>query len=180
MRPADANEVAECWRVLMSQSKEPVALVLSRQNLPTFDRSVYLPASGVAQGAYILADAPDAKPDVLLIATGSEVYLCLDAYEALKKENIHARVISMPSTELFERQSQTYRDSVLLPHVKARVSVEQASTYGWERYVGENGHMIGMKTFGKSAPLLELQKQFGFTPDCIVEAARDQIKKARL
>lgn len=175
MRPADANEVSEAWRVIMSQSKEPAALILSRQNLPTFDRTRYAPAAGVAQGAYILADADDGQPDVLLMATGSEVYLCIDAYERLKKEGIKARVISMPAWELFDRQPLSYRENVLPASIKARVAVEQASVMGWDRYVGDQGHVIGMHTFGKSAPLLELQQQFGFTPEKIVEAAYAQI-----
>jgi transketolase len=130
-------------------------------------------------GAYVLADPRDGKPDVLLIATGSEVLLCVNAYEQLKAEGVKARVVSMPSWELFEKQSQEYRDSVIPPHVTARVSVEQASTLGWARYVGPTGHTIGMKTFGASAPLKELQKKFGFTPDRVVAAAKEQLAKTR-
>ncbi|MGH7322955.1 MAG: transketolase [Candidatus Rokuibacteriota bacterium] len=174
LRPADANEVAEAWRVIMERQHEPVVLVLSRQALPTLDRSRYAPASGVRQGAYILADAADGRPEVLLLATGSEVALCVEAYEKLNAEGIGARVVSMPSWELFEHQSQAYRDSVLPPHVTARVSVEQASTFGWGRYVGSTGRMVGMRTFGASAPLKELQKKFGFTVDHVVAAAKEQ------
>ena len=175
IRPGDANEVAEAWRVIMQLRHEPVALILSRQNMPTLDRTQYGPAAGVAKGAYVLADAPGGKPDVILIGTGSELSLCLDTNRKLLAEGIQCRVVSMPSWELFDHQSQEYRDSVLLPSVKARVSVEQASTVGWERYAG--GH-IGMTTFGASAPLKELQKKFGFTPDAVVAAAKEQIAKA--
>ncbi len=179
LRPADANEVVESWRVIMQLRHEPVALVLSRQSLPTLDRSKYAPASDVEKGAYVLADATDGKPDVLLLATGSEVWLCVNAYEQLKAEGIKARVVSMPSWELFEKQSQEYRDSVIPPDVTVRVSVEQASTLGWARYVGLTGHTIGMRTFGASAPLKELQKKFGFTPDKVIAAVKEQLAKAR-
>ena len=175
LRPADANEVVEAWRVIMKLQHQPVVLVLSRQALPTFDRQRYAAASGVAKGAYILADDPGGKPDLLLLATGSEVSLCVEAFERLTSEGIRARVVSMPSWELFEQQNQSYRDSVLPPEVTARVSVEQASTFGWERYVGPSGTMIGMASFGASAPLKELQKKFGFTVDRVVEAARAQL-----
>ena len=179
LRPADANEILEAWRVIMQLRHEPVALVLSRQPLPTLDRSSYAPASGVAQGAYVLADAPDGKPEVLLLASGSEVPLCLQAYERLKSEGIQARVVSLPSWELFERQGQEYRDRVIPPAVTARIAVEQASRFGWARYVGSAGQTIGMKTFGASAPLKELQRKFGFTPERVVEAAKAQLAKAR-
>jgi transketolase len=179
LRPADANEVVEAWRVIMKLRHEPVALILSRQALPTLDRTRYAPASGVAKGAYVLADAEDGKPEVLLLATGSEVSLCVHAYEQLKKEGIKARVVSMPSWELFDHQSQEYRDSVLPPSVTARVAVEQASTLGWHRYTGLDGHIVGMKTFGASAPLKELQKKFGFTPDLVVAAAKAQVERTR-
>jgi transketolase len=175
LRPADANEVVEAWRVIMQLQHQPVVLVLSRQALPTFDRSRYAAASGLAKGAYILADAEDGKPDVLLLATGSEVSLCIEAYEQLKTEGIKARVVSMPSWELFEQQSQDYRDSVIPPAVTARVCVEQASTFGWGEYVGSRGARIVMHTFGASAPLKELQRKFGFTPDKVVEAAKAQL-----
>jgi len=176
LRPGDANEVVEAWRVIMELHHEPVALILTRQALPTLDRTKYAAASGVAKGAYVLADADDRKPEVVLMASGSEVSLCVDAYERLKTEGIKARVVSMPSWELFERQSQEYRDSVVPPDVRARVSVEQASTLGWERYVGLTGQSIGMRTFGASAPLKELQKKFGFTPENVVAAAKAQLK----
>lgn len=180
LRPADANEVSEAWRVIMQLKHEPVALILTRQALPTIDRSTCAAASGVAKGAYILADVPGVKPDVLLLASGSEVSLCLEAAEQLKVEGINARVVSMPSWELFEHQPQAYRDSVIPPNVTARVCVEQASTFGWARYAGLTGEIIGMKTFGASAPLKELQKKFGFTRDNIVAAAKGQIlRKAK-
>ena len=172
LRPCDANEVAEAWRVILKFRHEPVCLILSRQNCPTLDRSKYAPASGLAKGAYILADAPGAKPDIILIGTGSEVSLCVDAYEQLTREGIRARVVSMPSWELFEHQPDDYQASVLPRDVSARVSVEQASTLGWDRYARRK---IGMHTFGASAPLKELQKKFGFTPDAVVAAAREEL-----
>jgi transketolase len=172
IRPADANEVVEAWRVIMQLSHEPVALMLTRQNIPTLDRSKYAPSSGLAKGAYVLADAEHGKPDIILIASGSEVSLCIDASEQLKSEGIKTRVVSMPSWELFEKQSQEYRDSVLPPTVSARIAVEQGATLGWERYVGPNGHTIGMHTFGASAPFKDLQNKFGFTPDNLVAAVR--------
>jgi transketolase len=175
IRPADANEVAEAWRVIMKLQHQPASLVLTRQPIPVFDRSRYAAANGVAKGAYVLADAEGGKPDVILIASGSEVSLCVDAFERLTAEGIRARVVSMPSWELFEQQNQAYRESVLPAEVTARVSVEQASTFGWERYVGTTGSRIGMATFGASAPLKELQKKFGFTVDRVVEAARAQL-----
>jgi transketolase len=179
LRPADANEVAEAWKVIMKLHHEPAVLVLTRQAVPTIDRSKYAPASGLAHGAYVLADAPDGKPDVLLLASGSEVVLCLEAYERLKAEGIPARVVSMPSWELFDDQPQEYRDRVLPPDVTARVSVEQASTFGWAKYVGATGHTIGMRSFGASAPLKDLMKKFGFTPEHVVAAAREQLKQSR-
>ncbi len=175
MRPADANEVVEAWRVIMQLRHKPVALILSRQNLPTFDRDQYGSAAGVARGAYVLADAENGRPDVILMGTGSEVQLCVAAYEQLKTEGISARVVSMPSWELFEKQDQAYKDSVLPPDITARVSVEQASTLGWARYVGLSGHSIGMETFGASAPLKALQEKFGFTPDRVAAAAKEQL-----
>jgi transketolase len=174
MRPGDANEVAEAWRTIMKLKHEPVALILSRQNMPTLDRTKYASAAGVAKGGYILADVPDGKPDVILIATGSEVGMTVAAYEKLTAEGVKARIVSLPSWELFDHQSQEYRDSVLPPSVKARVSVEQASTMGWNRYAARN---IGMTTFGASAPLVELQKKFGFTPEAIVTAAKEEVAK---
>jgi transketolase len=179
VRPCDANEVVEAWRVIMPLQHQPVMLVLSRQNLPTLDRAKYAPASGLAKGAYVLADAPDGKPDVLLLATGSEVALCVAAYETLQKDGIKARVVSMPCWELFERQADTYRYSVLPPTVTARVAVEQASTFGWAHYVGMHGTIIGMRTFGASAPLKDLQRKFGFQPDKVVAAAKAQLERAR-
>jgi transketolase len=173
IRPGDANEVLEAWRMVMQFSHEPTIMVLSRQALPTVDRSKYASAAGVAKGAYVLADAQGGKPQVILMASGSEVSLCLSAYEQLTKEGIKARVVSMPCWELFEHQPQAYRDEVLPPDVRARVSVEQASTFGWERYVGLDGAMIGMKSFGASAPLKELQKKFGFTVENVVSTAKE-------
>ena len=178
IRPGDANEVTEAWRTVMSMKHHPVCLIMSRQALPTLDRTVYAPASGLAKGAYVLAcNAPDGKPEVILMATGSEVSICVDAYEALKKEGIRARVVSMPSWELFDHQDPAYRDSVLPPSCKARVAVEQASTIGWHRWVGMTGEVIGMHTFGASAPLKDVIRKFGFNPDRIVAAAKEQIAK---
>jgi transketolase len=179
IRPADANEVVEAWKVIMQLTHEPVALVLSRQDLPTFDRTKYAAASGLAKGGYVMADADDGKPDVLLIGTGSEVQHCVAAYETLKTEGIKARVVSLPSWDLFEHQTQEYRDSVIPPSVTARVTVEQASTFGWERFAGTTGTMIGMHTFGASAPLKALLTKFGFTPERVAEAAREQVAKAK-
>jgi len=177
LRPCDANEVAEAWRVIMEKKYDPVALILSRQALPTLDRSRFAPASGLRRGAYILSDTTNQKPDVLLLATGSEVSLCLEAQAALQKRGVGARVISMPSWELFEAQDAGYRESVLPASIRARVSVEQASRFGWERYVGLDGGRIGMRTFGASAPLKELQKKFEFTVDAVVSAALEQAKR---
>ncbi len=177
LRPADANETAEAWKVIMKLHHEPVVLVLTRQAVPTIDRSKYASASGLIRGAYVLADAPDGRPDVLLLATGSEVALCLEAHERLKAEGIKSRLVSMPSWELFDDQPQEYRDTVLPPEVTARVSVEQASTFGWAKYVGAAGQSIGMHSFGASAPLKELTKKFGFTPEDVVAAAREQLRQ---
>ncbi len=175
IRPADANEVAEAWRVIMRMHHEPVALILSRQALPTLDRTRYASASGLARGAYVLAGAAGEDPDVILIATGSEVALCTEAHERLVREGIRSRVVSMPSWELFDRQPREYRETVLPPHVTARLSVEQATVLGWERYVGSAGRAIGMHTFGASAPLRELQHRFGFTPDAVTATARELV-----
>ena len=179
LRPADANEVVEAWKVIMQLRDQPVALVLTRQAVPTFDRSKYAPASGVARGAYILADAPDGKPEVLLMASGSEVSLCVNAHEQLQTEGIKARVVSMPSWGIFEQQDEDYRNKVLPPEVRARVSVEQAATFGWSRYLGPAGIAIGMQRFGASAPIKDLLKKFGFTTDHVVAAAREAIARAR-
>jgi len=179
LRPGDANEVVEAWKVVMGMQHGPALLVLSRQAIPTLDRSKYASAAGVAKGAYVLADAPGGKPDVILMASGSEVYLCVDAYEKLKAEGINARVVSMPSWEIFEKQESAYRESVLPSIVSARVSVELGATLGWERYVGLKGQMIGMRRFGASAPWKDLQKKFGFTPETVVAAARQAIAAAK-
>jgi len=179
LRPADANEVVAAWRVIMNLHHEPVALILTRQDVPTLDRTMYAPASGLVQGAYILADSQTGQPEVILIGTGSEVSLCVAAYEQLTSQGIKTRVVSMPSWELFEQQDQPYRDQVLPPAVTARVAVELASTFGWEHYVGPTGTIIGMTTFGASAPLKVLQKEFGFTKERIVEAALQQLGQAR-
>ncbi len=179
LRPADANEVVEAWRVIVALKHQPACLILSRQALPTFDRSRYAPASGLARGAYVLADARDGQPEVILIGTGSEVQLCLRVYEELTREGIRARVVSMPSWGLFEKQDQAYWDKVLPPEVSARVSVEQASVIGWDRYVGRIGAKIGMHTFGSSAPLKDLLGKFGFTPDRVLAAAKEQLAQAR-
>lgn len=178
LRPGDANEVVEAWRVIMQLQHQPVVLALTRQALPTLDRTQYGSALGVAQGAYVLADPDDGKPEVLLLGTGSEVPLCVDAYEQLKVDGIKTRVVSMPSWELFEQQSQDYRDSVIPPDVTARVSVEQATTFGWSRYVGLTGTSIGMHTFGSSAPLKDLTKHFGFTVDHVMAAVKQQLELA--
>jgi len=167
----------EACRYIMNLRHKPTVLALSRQPLPTLDRSRYAPASGVAQGAYILADAPSAKPEVILIASGSEVILAVQAHEKLLTEGIRSRVVSMPSWDIFEHQSREYQDSVLPPEVEARVAVEQASTFGWERYVGTKGRVIGMHTFGASAPLKELQKKFGFEPDQVVAVAKELLRR---
>jgi transketolase len=175
LRPGDANEVVEAWRVLMPLRHEPVALMLSRQPLPTLDRSRYAPASGVARGAYVLADPPDGEPEVILIATGSEVAMTVEAYERLTADGIRARVVSMPSMQLFDKQTQAYRDEVLPRSVTARVSVEKGSPFGWDRWVGPTGTIIGMSTFGESAPMKVLQAKFGFTTEHIVTAVRAQL-----
>ncbi len=175
LRPGDANEVVEAYRYVMQRRHEPAVLALSRQPLPTLDRNKYAPASGLACGAYILGDAPTGEPEVILIASGSEVSLAVEAHEQLLADGIRSRVVSMPSWDIFEHQTQEYRDSVLPPSVTARVAVEQASTLGWERYVGTSGRVIGMQTFGASAPLKELQRKFGFQPDRVAAAAREQL-----
>jgi transketolase len=173
LRPADANEVVEAYRYVLQLRHEPAVLALSRQPLPTLDRIKYAPAAGVGRGAYVLADAPGQDPELILIASGSEVSVAVNAHETLMKEGVRSRVVSMPSWEIFEQQTQEYRGSVLPPSVTARISIEQASTLGWERYVGTAGRMIGMHTFGASAPLKELQKKFGFQPERVVGIAKE-------
>jgi transketolase len=176
IRPGDANEVAEAWRVIMELRHEPVALILSRQAMPTLDRGAFAPASGLRQGAYVLADPGNGEtPEVILIASGSEVGLAVDGWHQLTADGIRARVVSMPSWELFDTQPPVYRDEVLPPGVTARVAIEQASTFGWERYVGASGAVVGMDTFGASAPLKELQTKFGFTPDAVVAIAKARL-----
>ena len=176
IRPADANEVVEAYRYIMQLRHKPAILALSRQPLPTLDRTKYASAAGVAKGAYVLADALGKNPEVILIASGSEVSLAVQAHEKLVAEEIRSRVVSMPSWDIFEHQSKEYRDSVLPPGVKARLAIEQASTFGWERYVGDAGRVIGMETFGASAPLKELQNKFGFEPDSVVAVARELLR----
>ena len=181
LRPADANEVVEAYRYIVQLRHQPAAIALSRQPLPTFDRSRYASAAGVAKGAYVMADPPRGAPEVILIASGSEVVLALQAHETLSGEGIRSRVVSMPSWDIFEHQPQAYRDSVLPPAVAARVAIEQGSVLGWDRYVGAAGQIIGMKTFGASAPLKELQRKFGFEPERVVTAAKEvlgQVKAA--
>ena len=177
LRPSDANEVVEAYKVILQHTRGPSTLVLTRQAMPTFDRTKYAPAAGVAKGAYILAEAPGGKPDVILMGSGSEVSLCVEAGEKLNAAGIKARVVSMPSWELFERQDAAYKESVLPRNVAARVSVEMASTFGWERYVGPKGKMIGMRSFGASAPLKDLLKKFGMEADKVVAAAREVLGK---
>ena len=178
-RPADANEVVETWRIVTALRREPAVVVLSRQALPTLDRSTMAPASLVARGAYVLIDANGERPDVILLATGSEVHLALEARDELAREGIGARVVSMPCWELFERQPREYRETVLPPEVVARVGVEQASTFGWDRYVGERGAVVGMRTFGASAPLKELLTKFGFTAQSVAQVARETITSTK-
>ena len=175
LRPGDANEVVEAYRYIVQLRHEPAVLVLSRQLLPTLDRSKYAPASGIGKGAYVLADTPGKNPEVILIASGSEVSLAVQAHEKLVSEGIRSRVVSMPSWDIFEHQPPAYREQVLPPAVTARIAIEQASTFGWERYVGNAGRVIGMKTFGASAPLKELQKKFGFEPDRVVAIAKELV-----
>jgi len=173
LRPADANEVVEAYRYILRLTHEPAVLVLSRQALPTLDRTKYAPASGLAHGAYVLADTPGGNPEVILIASGSEVSLAVEGHEKLLGDGIRSRVVSMPSWDIFDHQSQEYRNSVLPPGVRARVAIEQASTFGWAQYTGLDGYIIGMRTFGASAPLKELQRKFGFRPEQVVAAAKE-------
>ena len=179
IRPGDANEVVEAWRLTMEITHDPVVFVLSRQAMPTLDRSRYAPATGTRQGAYVLADPPRGEPELILMASGTEVSLVVAAHEQLVAEGIRSRVVSMPSWKLFERQPLAYRRQVLPPDVSARVAVEQGSAFGWDRYVGPTGTTIAMRTFGASAPLKDLQQRFGFTPAAIVDAARAQLQAAR-
>jgi transketolase len=182
IRPGDANEVGEAWKFIVQLKHEPVALILSRQAVPTLDRTKYAPADGVQRGAYVLADAASNKPDVILIGTGSELGVCVDAYERLKGEGIAARVVSMPSWEIFEKhcaKNPAYREQVLPSSVTARVSVEMASAFGWSTYVGVKGHSVGMTTFGASAPIKDLAKRFGFTTENVVAAAKEQLALAK-
>jgi transketolase len=173
LRPGDANEVVEAYRYILQLRHQPAVLALSRQPLPTFDRSKYASAAGLARGAYVMADSPGGPPEVILIGSGSEVALVVQAHEALAAEGIRSRVVSMPSWDIFEHQPQAYRESVLPPEITARVAVEQGSVLGWDRYVGAAGQVIGMKTFGASAPLKELQRKFGFEPEQVVAAAKE-------
>jgi len=177
LRPGDANEVVEAYRYILQLRHQPAVLVLSRQPLPTLDRTKYAAATGVSRGAYVLADAPGRKPEIILIASGSEVSVAVGAHEKLVAEGIRSRVVSMPSWDIFEHQTQEYRESVLPPSVTARISIEQASTFGWERYVGAKGRMIGMTTFGASAPLKELQRKFGFEPDRVISVAKEVLSR---
>jgi transketolase len=177
LRPGDANEVVECYKVMIQLRHQPATLVLTRQAMPTFDRTKCGPASGVAKGAYVLIDATGGKPDAILMGTGSEVSLCYSAYEKLTAEGIKVRVVSMPCCELFDRQDAAYRESVLPASVTARVSVEMASTFGWERYVGPKGKSIGMHTFGASAPIKDVLKKFGFETPNVVAAVKEVLGK---
>lgn len=177
LRPADANEVSEAWRVVMQLRDRPASLVLSRQALPTLDRTRYADAHGVGRGAYVLADAADGQPEVLLLASGSEVALCIAAYEQLQIDGIKARVVSMPSWDLFERQDEVYRERVLPEAVQARVSVEAAASLGWDRYVGRHGAIIAMRSFGLSAPGQAVQARFGFDVAHVLAAARQQLAR---
>jgi len=177
LRPGDSNEVVEAYKVMLQHTHGPSTLVLTRQAVPTLDRTKYAPASGVAKGGYVLADAAGGKPDVILMASGSELSLCVDAYEKLKAEGIQARVVSMPSWELFEQQDAGYKASVFPPDVTGRVAVEMAAPFGWERYTGAKGKLLGMRRFGASAPLKELLKKFGFNVDHVVAAAREALGK---
>jgi transketolase len=180
LRPADANEVCEAYRVIFGLKHRPACLALSRQPLPIFDRSRYAPAAGLARGAYVMADAEHGEPQVILIGTGSEVQICVEVHEQLRRQGIGARVVSMPSWELFEQQDEQYRASVLPPHIGARVTVEQGCVLGWDRYAGSSGEIIGMHSFGASAPLKDLLKKFGFTPEKVMEVAKAQIAKAQI
>ena len=178
LRPGDANEVVEAYRYVLQLRHQPAAIALSRQALPTFDRSKYASAAGVARGAYVMADANGSPPEIILIASGSEVSLAVEAHEALASRGIRSRVVSMPSWDIFEHQPASYREEVLPASVKARIAIEQGSVLGWDRYVGPGGRVIGMKTFGASAPLKELQRKFGFEPERVVAAAMELLGRA--
>jgi transketolase len=177
IRPADANETAEAWRVAVDRTHNPVAMVLTRQTVPIIDRSKYASAAGARKGGYVLGGSDD--PELILIGTGSEVQLAIAAHETLSAEGVRSRVVSLPCWELFERQDQAYRDEVLPPAVTARVAVEEASTLGWERYVGTAGTIVGMHTFGQSAPFKDVEAEFGFSPEKVVEAARETLARAK-
>jgi len=177
LRPADANEVREAYRAIFALQEEPACLVLSRQKLPVFDRDRFAPAAGLMRGAYVMADAEAGAPQVILIGSGSEVQLCVEARARLGQKGVAARVVSMPSWELFERQDEAYREAVLPSHVEARVAVEMGATIGWDRYVGRCGDVIGVHSFGASAPIKDLLKKFGFVADKVVEAAESQIAR---
>jgi len=177
LRPGDANEVTEAYKTALQHTHGPSTLVLSRQAMPTLDRAKYAPASGVAKGGYVLAGAEGGKPEVILIGTGTELQWCVGAYEKLKTEGIKARVVSLPSWELFEKQDAAYKESVLPSSVTARVSVEMASAFGWERYTGPKGKIVAMRSFGASAPLKDLLKKFGFDVDTVVAAAKQLLGK---
>jgi transketolase len=178
LRPADANEVVEAYRYVLQLRHQPAVIVLSRQPLPTFDRSRYASAAGVARGAYVMSDLSGGPPEIILIASGSEVSLIVEAHEELSSQGIRSRVVSMPSWDIFEHQPQSYRESVLPPEIKARIAIEQGSVLGWERYVGPWGQVIGMKTFGASAPLKELQRKFGFEPERVVAVAMEMLGRS--
>ena len=177
VRPSDATETVEAWRVALTHTEGPVGLVLTRQKLPVIDRTTVAPASGLAQGAYVLADARGSAPEVILIATGSEVSIALEAHERLTNDGIRSRVVSMPCWELFDAQPQPYRDAVLPPRVRARVSIEAASPFGWERYVGLGGAIVSVNHFGASAPGPIVMREFGFTPEHVVETAKAVLKQ---
>jgi transketolase len=178
LRPGDANEVVEAYRYVLQLRHQPAVIALSRQVLPTFDRTKYASAAGVTRGAYVMADAPHGSPEVILLASGSELSLAVEAHETLSAEGIRTRVVSMPSWDIFEHQPRSYRENVLPSEVTARIAVEQGSVLGWDRYVGAAGQVIGMQTFGASAPLKELQRKFGFEPELIVTAARQLLGRA--
>jgi transketolase len=178
IRPADANEVTEAWKIALNRTHCPVAMVMTRQTVPVFDRSKYASAEGAQRGGYVLADPEDGDPELILIATGSEVQLALGAHEQLKEEGLRSRVVSLPCWEIFEKQDQSYRDEVLPPGITARLSIEEGSTLGWERYVGTEGAIMGMSTFGQSAPFADVEAEFGFTVDNVAKVAREVAGRA--